>query len=156
VDESGKINPDSPYYKRWGTKNNNVRAIRMDQEANIFLTQKDIRELQKAKAAIWATTEILLNQLDLSPEDIQKLYLTGSFGGKIEIDSAIGVGLIPKVNREAIVSVANGAGFGAALLLSDNGFALGEKIAARAQQIDLDRAADFPKLFIGAMKLTAN
>ena len=156
VDESGKINPDSPYYKRWGTKNNNVRAIRMDQEANIFLTQKDIRELQKAKAAIWATTEILLNQLDLSPEDIQKLYLTGSFGGKIEIDSAIGVGLIPKVNREAIVSVANGAGFGAALLLSDNGFALGVKIAARAQQIDLDRAADFPKLFIGAMKLTAN
>jgi len=154
IDESGKINIKSPYYEKWGTEKNNIRAINIDQDTNIYLTQKDIRELQKAKGAIWATTEILLKQLDLSPKDLQKLYLTGSFGGKIEIDSAIGIGLIPNVNQGVIESVANGAGFGAALFLSESGFALGEKIATEAQQIDLDRAADFTQLFIDALKLT--
>ncbi|NQU31462.1 MAG: DUF4445 domain-containing protein, partial [Anaerolineae bacterium] len=153
IDESGRINSKSPYYQKWVTEENRVRAIKIDQDANIFLTQKDIRELQKAKGAIWATTEILLNELDLAPEDLQKIYLTGSFGGKIEVDSAIGIGMIPRVNKEVIESVANGAGFGAALFLSDSGFALGEKIAAEAEQIDLDRAADFTKLFIDALKL---
>lgn len=153
IHESGKINVESPYFEKWGTQKNKIRAIHIDQGANIFITQKDIRELQKAKGAIWATTEILMKKLDLSPEDLQKIYLTGSFGGKIEVDSAIGIGMIPRVNKEVIESVANGAGFGAALFLSDSGFALGEKIAAEAEQIDLDRAADFTKLFIDALKL---
>jgi hypothetical protein len=49
--------------------------------------------------------------------------------------------------------VANGAGLGAALFLSDEGFALGESLAARAEQVDLDQDTNFIHHYINAMAL---
>jgi hypothetical protein len=60
------------------------------------------------------------------------------------------------VRREAIETVANGAGFGAAIFLSDQGFALGEKLAAETKQVDLDLDANFNMLYIEGMALTPN
>jgi uncharacterized 2Fe-2S/4Fe-4S cluster protein (DUF4445 family) len=49
--------------------------------------------------------------------------------------------------------IANGAGFGAAMFLSDEGFALGESLAARSEQIDLDTDTNFIQHYIAAMAL---
>ena len=117
------------------------------------LTQLDIRELQKAKGAIRASIDILMDQLDLSPDDIDKVYLTGSFGGQVDVDSVLDMGMIPPVRHEVVETVANGAGLGAAMFLTDEGFAFGERLAAEAVQVDLDNDEHFNIRYANAMYL---
>ena len=146
IDISGRITRED----RSVESPNNI-LITSDPE--IFLTQMDIRELQKAKGAIRAAVDILMNQLDLSPDDLTKVILTGSFGGEVNIDSILELGLIPPVRKEVVETIANGAGFGAAIFLTEEGFALGESLAERAQQVDLDADANFYDFYIEGMKL---
>ncbi len=117
------------------------------------LTQWDIRELQKAKGAIRAAVEILMAQLGLTAEDLGKIILTGSFGGQVDVDTALALGMIPPVPRSRVLPIANGAGLGAAMFLSDEGFALGERLAARAEQINLDEDPSFDQRYVAAMTL---
>jgi uncharacterized 2Fe-2S/4Fe-4S cluster protein (DUF4445 family) len=139
---------------RLGTDARGARHFRLSPEGGLKLTQWDVRELQKAKAAIRAAIEILLRQLDLTADDLQRVILTGSFGGVLDPESALGLGMLPAVRREAIEAVPNGAGFGAAIMLTDEGFALGEALANRARQIDLDRDSQFAKIYVNALALT--
>jgi uncharacterized 2Fe-2S/4Fe-4S cluster protein (DUF4445 family) len=119
----------------------------------LWITQWDIRELQKAKGAIRAAIDVLMGQLGLEPQDLQRVILTGSFGGQVDIDAVLGLGMIPPVLREVVETTPNGAGLGAAMMLSDEGFELGERLVSSAEQIDLDQAANFYPLYIGAMTL---
>jgi len=129
------------------------RRILLTDDARLGLSQWDVRELQKAKGAIRAAFEILMARLDLQTADLQRVILTGSFGGQVDIAAAIEIGMIPPVNRGAVETVANGAGFGAAMFLSDEGFAYSQELAARAEQIDLDQDPDFYTRYIDAMAL---
>jgi uncharacterized 2Fe-2S/4Fe-4S cluster protein (DUF4445 family) len=97
-----------------------------------------------------------MQQLDLAPDDLQKVILTGSFGGQVDIDAIINIGMIPPVRREVVETAANGAGFGAAMFLSDEGIALGEKLAVESKQVDLDLDANFNMLYIDGMALAPN
>jgi uncharacterized 2Fe-2S/4Fe-4S cluster protein (DUF4445 family) len=128
-------------------------SILISSDPGIYLTQMDIRELQKAKGAIRAAIDILMNQLELTPNDLTRVILTGSFGGEVNIDSILELGLIPPVRKELVETIANGAGFGAAMFLTEEGFALGESLAKRAQQVDLDQDANFYDFYIEGMKL---
>lgn len=119
----------------------------------VALTQMDVRELQKAKAAIRVAADVLLEKLGLAPRDVQRVILTGSFGSQLRKDALIGLGMLPNVDRARIEFVANGAGVGAALFLRDEGFARGEAIAAHAQHIELNAEADFNARFVDALKL---
>lgn len=81
------------------------------------------------------------------------MILTGSFGGQIDVEAALGLGMLPPVRRETVEMVANGAGLGAAMFLSDDGFALGEVLAGRTEPVALDQNADFLHHYITAMAL---
>jgi uncharacterized 2Fe-2S/4Fe-4S cluster protein (DUF4445 family) len=122
-------------------------------DSSIGLSQWDIRELQKAKGAIRAAVDTLMAHLYLKPEDLERVILTGSFGGQIDIDSAIDLGMIPPVDPSRVETIANGAGLGAAMFLTDEGFALGEELARRAGQVDLDQDPLFISRYVGAMAL---
>jgi uncharacterized 2Fe-2S/4Fe-4S cluster protein (DUF4445 family) len=152
---NGRINKNvaAPYDQYIGVAEDGIRYIRLTLDDEIRLTQWDIRELQKAKGAILAAINILMIELDLRPEDLKRLILTGSFGGQVDIDAVIAIGMIPPVDRSVVETLANGAGFGAAMFLSDDGFALGEKLAAKAEQIDLDLNMDFQNQYIDALAL---
>lgn len=119
----------------------------------LYLTQLDIRELQKAKAATRAAMEILMARLGLAAGDLQRVILTGSFGSQLNVQAVLGVGMIPNVNPAVVETLENGAGFGAALFLNDGEFERGERIAARAEQIDLDFDAEFNRRYVRAMNL---
>jgi uncharacterized 2Fe-2S/4Fe-4S cluster protein (DUF4445 family) len=130
-----------------------ARRILFSQDRNMGLSQWDIRELQKAKGAIRAAIDTLMAILGLSPVDMGRIILTGSFGGQIDISSAIDLGMIPPVNVDIVETIANGAGLGAAMFLTDDGFALGEELAKRAEQVDLDKDPLFNSRYVGAMVL---
>ncbi len=129
------------------------RRIALTPDGELYLTQLDIRELQKAKGAIRAAVDVLMSQLDLAPEDLSQVVLTGSFGGQVDIDAILNIGMIPPVSKSAVKTVANGAGFGAAMFLTEEGFALGEQLAEKAEQVDLDTDAQFNMFYIEGMKL---
>jgi uncharacterized 2Fe-2S/4Fe-4S cluster protein (DUF4445 family) len=127
------------------------RSVRLAE--NVHLTQWDVRELQKAKGAIRAAVEILLESLNLSAADLGRVILTGSFGGQIQAEDALALGLLPPVRPETIETVSNGAGLGAALFLTDSGPARAEALAQRAEHINLDSDREFIEKFNTALRL---
>ena len=182
IDESGRINPDcdshkdlvhnqsgpmdeqpsisgtvplscEDYAEKISQDNKGSRRIQLSADANLYLTQLDIRELQKAKGAIRAAMDVLLANLNLDPGALTRVILTGSFGGQVDIDAILEIGMIPPVKRKVVETIANGAGFGAAIFLSEEGFALGEELARKAEQIDLDTDPLFNQFYIDGMKL---
>jgi uncharacterized 2Fe-2S/4Fe-4S cluster protein (DUF4445 family) len=130
--------------------------ILLTRDGKLGLTQLDIRELQKAKGAIRAAINVLMGQLDLQPSELERVILTGSFGGQVDIDAVIELGMIPPVRREVVETIANGAGFGAAMFLTDEGFDSAEELAEHAEQVDLDLDPDFNMQFVESMALSPN
>jgi uncharacterized 2Fe-2S/4Fe-4S cluster protein (DUF4445 family) len=122
-------------------------------ERSLYLSQRDVRELQKAKGAVRAAIEILLDELGLQAGDLQRLVLTGSFGSQVDVEAVVALGMIPRVDPGIVETEANGAGFGAALFLNEDEFARGERLARAAQQVDLDLAPDFMARYIDSMSL---
>jgi len=157
IEPNGRIVADHLVFgSRLGADDQGMRHFLIAEREDgtpLHLTQLDVRELQKAKAAIRAAAEILMARLGLRAGDLQRVVLTGSFGSQVRIDAVLGLGMIPPVDERIIETEANGAGLGAALFLDDEEFARGERIAAQAQQIDLDLEPDFNKRFVEGMSL---
>ncbi len=82
----------------------------------VELTQFDVRELQLAKAAIWAGVEVLLSELGAARSDVCRLYLAGAFGNYVNAESARRIGLI-RFSEEQIEAAGNTSLLGAKLAL---------------------------------------
>jgi uncharacterized 2Fe-2S/4Fe-4S cluster protein (DUF4445 family) len=154
IEPGGRFSERSPINgMKYGVDVHGIRQIALTTDEKLWLSQWDVRELQKAKGAIRAAIDILLDRLDLRPSDLERFILTGSFGGQLDIESVLSAGMLPPVPREAIVTVPNGAGLGAALFLSDEGFERAERLAARAEQVDLDKDPEFDMRYLNALRL---
>lgn len=152
---NGRLLADPPVFKeRIDFDRHGTRKFNLTDDGRISLNQWDIRELQKAKGAIRAAIDILLARLGMLPANIEKVILTGSFGAQLDLSAVIALGMIPPVRPEVIESIPNGAGLGAAMFLNPEGFELGDKLAARAEQVDLDQDPQFISRYISAMSLT--
>jgi uncharacterized 2Fe-2S/4Fe-4S cluster protein (DUF4445 family) len=127
---------------------------RIDLSPEVYLSQEDIRELQKAKAAVRAALDTLLERQNLRPDKIRRFILTGSFGGRVPVDDAIELGIIPPVPRDAVHSIPNGAGMGAALMLDEENFERAVALSKKAEHIELNMDREFMDRFIESMKLS--
>jgi len=138
-----------------GQKGNKFLLVKGKETENgksVYLTQKDIREVQLAKAAIFAGIKILLKEVNIPQEDIQKILLAGAFGNFIDKKSATRIGLIPYLPLGKIESVGNAAGRGAEIvLLSEKTREICEKISKDTKYIELSSRADFQEEFVEAM-----
>jgi uncharacterized 2Fe-2S/4Fe-4S cluster protein (DUF4445 family) len=130
-----------------------AESIEDAERVSLYLTQHDVRELQKAKGAIRAAAETLMDQLGLEARDLQRMILTGSFGSQLNVEAVVGLGMIPHVALDVVEPSANGAGLGAALFLDAEEFARSVRIAEAAEQIDLDLDADFNRRYVESMIL---
>jgi uncharacterized 2Fe-2S/4Fe-4S cluster protein (DUF4445 family) len=153
IQPNGRITANPRIFSDRIDQNEHGRLLRLTPDGKLGLSQWDVRELQKAKGAIRAAIDVLMSQLRLAPEDLQRVILTGSFGGQVDINAVIALGMIPPVPENIVETIANGAGFGAAMFLTDEGFLFGEYLAERAEQIDLDQDPDFIKRYIESMVL---
>jgi uncharacterized 2Fe-2S/4Fe-4S cluster protein (DUF4445 family) len=154
IEPSGRISQESRLIAG-ATNGRTGRKIPLTSDGNLYLTQWDIRELQKAKGAILATINILMRRLNLRPKEMQRVILTGSFGGQVDIEAARAIGLIPPVSLDVIENIPNGAGLGAASFLTDEGYTRAIRIAEKAEQIDLDTDPEFIDQYIEGMRLGA-
>ena len=114
----------------------------------VFLTQKDIRQIQLANAAIRAGIELLLKKSGTKNEDIEQLLLAGAFGNYIQKKSALRIGLLPKIPLEKIHFVGNAAGSGAQMaLVSRHAREIAKKLAEKIDYMEIAHQADFQMVF---------
>lgn len=119
---------------------------------DILLTQQDIREVQLAKGAILAGIQTLMKKLDITTDDLDSIMLAGAFGNYISKDSALRIGLFPKISIDKILSVGNAAGAGSSMaLLSDSERKHACEIAKNTEHIELSMNMDFQEFYITAM-----
>ena len=115
----------------------------------ITITQKDIREIQLAKAAIRTGIKVLLQQKGYPEENINKVIIAGAFGSYINVESAVNIGMLPPLDLDIFQQVGNAAGIGAKLTLASiNKRAGAQDIAHRACYIELAKAPDFEQIFL--------
>lgn len=86
-------------------------------DRGVYLTQKDIGEVQLAKAAIAAGIHLLMKRLEITEKDIGHVYLAGAFGNYMNSESAAAIGMIPAGLLPRIQPVGNAAGEGAKIAL---------------------------------------
>ena len=115
----------------------------------VFLSQRDVRELQFAKASIATGWSILCRELDVDPRDISQVLLGGSFGSYLTAASAVRIGLVPKLPLPRIVAAGNVAGEGAKIAaLSVSERAAAQAVLDEVDYVELSGRADFNDLFI--------
>jgi len=118
----------------------------------IYLTQKDVRELQLAKGAIAAGIKILMDELGIGIQDINSVYLAGALGNYVNPYSTIRIGLLPAVNLEIISSLGNAASTGASLvLLLKSYWQTATVLAQSIDHVELSSRSDFSQYFVEHM-----
>ncbi len=121
----------------------------------IVLTQKDVREVQLAKGAIRAGVEFLLEEANLSLDNIDKVYLAGALGTHLRPGSVLRVGLLPPVAPEKISFVGNAALDGALeALLSEDILRAAEAFADKIHYIELSALKSFTDRFVESMRFS--
>ncbi len=117
--------------------------------ALLYLSQKDIREVQLAKAAIAAGIRLLLKAHGSSLEDVHTILLAGAFGNYMSPESACRIGLLPAELLPKIETAGNAAGCGALLAaLNEDGLQRAEKMSAETEFLELGANPDFQECFI--------
>ncbi len=118
---------------------------------DILITQADVSNLLRSKAAIYAAISILVKSVGVDLTDIQNIYLAGGFGNYLNVRSAITLGMLPDVPPERVHFVGNTAIAGArAALLSTEAFERVEKVARMMTYIDLMANPKYMEEFVSA------
>ncbi len=120
---------------------------------HVTLTQKDIREVQLAKAAIRAGIELLAKTIGAEVQEIRQVYLAGAFGNYMKPESACRIGMIPPVLLDRITPIGNAAGEGAKLCaLSRAEFGYSQRLARETEFLELASLSDFQDCYVDALE----
>lgn len=155
IDKNGTFADSSltPRMKGAGKQKSFVLVSKTDGAArDIVITQKDIREVQLAKAAIYTGCYSLMKRKKASAEDVKRLYVGGAFGNYLDLENSKVIGLLPDVPTELISFVGNAAGAGARMaLISKKLRQTAASISRKVDYVELALEPDFQAEFTSAM-----
>lgn len=121
---------------------------------DIVITDPDIDNLMRAKAAIYAGINILLEEVGMTFDMVEEILIAGAFGQYLEIDKAIIIGLLPDVDTESIKFVGNGSLLGSYLMaLSKNLINEADRIANMMTYLELSTNTRFMDQYVSALFL---
>jgi len=127
-------------------------ARKTKQRKDIVITSNDLREVQLAKAAMYAGTSILMETKGITVDDIDRVLIAGAFGSYIDVENAMTIGLFPEVPLEKVKSVGNAAGTGARMsLLSKDKREEEKEILNKLRYVELATHSTFQTQFVEAM-----
>jgi len=157
IDQSGKfIRLDHPHVQVIDGIPEFVVAYPRESETGqpVVITQDDIGNLMKSKAAVLAAMKILLASLGLRFSDLERIYVAGGFGAHLDIEKSIRIGLLPDVPLERIQFIGNSSVAGARqCLLSTHAFRKAGAIARQMTYFELSVHPGFMSEFIAALFL---
>ncbi len=118
----------------------------------VFLSQKDIRQMQLAKGAIRAGIKLLQQKIGLEDSGVKQILIAGAFGNYIRRQSALRIGLLPAVEAEKIRFVGNAAAAGAQMiLLSRQCRDEARELARKIEYVEIAHEPDFQMVFAESM-----
>ena len=119
----------------------------------VFLNQKDIRELQLAKAAIAAGIRSLCEKKGIKVSDISRVLIAGAFGNYLDPASACAIGMIPPELQTRITSIGNAAGEGACMVaVNREQFERSRILAQKAEFVELALDMGFQEIYVEEME----
>ena len=125
-----------------------------DGRRDIVLTEVDIENILRAKAAIYAGISLLLKKVGLTFDDIERVYIAGGFGNYLNVDKAIIIGMLPDIQREKYTFLGNTSIAGAYLcLLSDRMRKEAAEIARKMTNVELSVSRRFMDEYMSALFL---
>ncbi len=128
-----------------------VRAFLLAE--NVYLTQRDVRELQFGKGSIATGIKVLMDVMGVSATDLDEVLLGGSFGSYLNPESAKIIGLVPAVDVDRILSVGNTAGEGAKMaLLSFRERQVAFELPDKVEYVELSGRSDFNDSFVSVLQ----
>lgn len=143
VDETGRL--EEP----WFSKGYPVAHTKEGKEIRLF--QKDIREIQLAKAAVRAGIETLLEEYRITAKDVGKVYVAGGFGYRLDYEKAVEIGMFPEEFQGKIQAVGNSSLQGAKELLVKGRCEAAAVLAQKAEEVELSVHPVFQQAYMDAM-----
>jgi uncharacterized 2Fe-2S/4Fe-4S cluster protein (DUF4445 family) len=123
-------------------------------EKDIVLAEVDIENVLRAKAAIYAGISLLIKEVGLSLENIERVYVAGGFGNYLDVDKAIILGMLPDMPKEKFSFIGNSSITGAYLcLLSEKMRKKAEEIAKKMTYMELSVSRNFMDEYMSALFL---
>lgn len=156
VDETGRLLPPEEAPAEWrnhlGEDEDENGIFYLDQEHRIFLTARDVRKLQLAKAAVAAGIAVLMKESGIEAKELETVYIAGTFGEHMNVDSAAAIGLLPAEFSHKVKLVGNASLDGAERLL----FHPQERerlnlLQQNCRYLELSTWAEFNTLYVDAM-----
>ena len=140
IDKGGKIKTEGKRIRQTATGKEFIVCFKHESDSlsDIVITEADIENLKRSKAAIFSATAILVKHLGLSFSEIHKIFIAGGFGTYLDIERAIGIGLLPDLSRSKFAFIGNSALAGAnQILLSNQAMAMVNTLASKITYFEL-------------------
>jgi uncharacterized 2Fe-2S/4Fe-4S cluster protein (DUF4445 family) len=154
VDRNGRLaKPGSAVFEKWQHHFEVVDGrTRFRLAENVSLTQQDIRQVQLAKAAIRAGIDMMLKSCALDPDDIDRVFIAGSFGMHLQVSSLVTLGLLPESFADRVEFLGNTSGSGAVAFLLDRSLRdEAVSIIKDMSVLELSREPVFEQIFLKAL-----
>ena len=153
VDEDGVINPTpTSGSERIFAEDRTFSYLLHDGAQRIVVTQNDVRQVQLAKAALYAGVRLLQERAGI--DRIDRIRLAGAFGSHIDPKYAMVLGLIPDCDLDSVDSAGNAAGMGAMIaLLNVPARAEIEATVRKIEKVETALEPKFQEHFVNAMAI---
>ncbi|MBT7711249.1 MAG: DUF4445 domain-containing protein, partial [Deltaproteobacteria bacterium] len=109
-----------------------------DKSESIEITEAEIENILRAKAAIFSACSLMLKQVDLDFKDLGCIYIAGGFGHFLDLENAITIGLLPDIPREKFRYIGNASLMGSYMTLVSQEF--------RQKQLEITRHITYVEL----------
>ncbi len=120
--------------------------------SDIVISEVDIDNLKRAKAAIYSATAILLRHMSLGFSNIKTIFIAGGFGTSLDINNAVRIGLLPDLERERFMFIGNSSLTGARqMILSYQARENANEIAGKMTYFELSAEGDYMDEYMAAL-----
>jgi uncharacterized 2Fe-2S/4Fe-4S cluster protein (DUF4445 family) len=158
IQPDGKFDPEKDNSRIRQTEEGKEFIIAWADESeggnNIAITEYDIGNLIKSKAAVFAAATVLAKSVGVDFKDINQIFVAGGFGNYLNVEKAIRIGLLPDLPPQRFRFIGNSSLAGARIaLLSNHAFEKAQEIAKRMTYFELSVNPDFMNEFIAALFL---
>jgi len=152
LDHTGRLRFDAPHPLASRVSDmDGTRAFKI--APGVFLTQRDVRQVQLANAAIASGIDLMLDAAHIEAGEVEEIIIAGGFGYHVKAAALVRMGMIPAGWHDRVSFAGNTAMTGALLALLDSGARRkAESIARRVRAIDLASHPEFQKRFVSAMR----
>ena len=156
--KSGRFNPKQRSNRCRRNSGNNqpefvlAWAIETSIGKDIVINQKDVRQIQLAKGALYCGCKLMMRRMGIDHVDVVKI--AGAFGTHVDKEKALIMGLFPDCSLESIITIGNAAGDGARVaLLNKRKREEADWVARNVEYIELTVEEDFEREFMQAMQI---